>query len=76
MSELETILNQLKTKPNCKVGNWFDRQDPKLATTINNALEHSTRHLIYKALVKMGMDVSSSSFYRHINQECSCTSQS
>ena len=75
MNELETILNQLKSKPKCKTGQWFDRQDDKLAATINNALEHSSRHLIYKALVKMGMDVSSSSFYRHINKECQCISQ-
>jgi hypothetical protein len=76
MSELETILKQMKTKSKCKTGQWFDKQDPKLAITTNNALEHSTRHMIYKALGKMGLDVSSSSFYRHINQECQCNSQS
>jgi hypothetical protein len=76
MSELETILTQLKSKRKCKTGLWFDRQDPKLAITTNNALEHSSRHMIYKALVKMGLDVSNSSFYRHINEECQCNSQS
>jgi hypothetical protein len=74
MSELETIIKQIKAKPKCKVGLWFDRQDPKLIITINNALEDNTKHIVYKALVKMGLDVCNSSFYRHINQECSCIS--
>jgi hypothetical protein len=73
MSELETIIAEIKAKPKCKVGTWLEKQDPKLNNTINNALEDNTKFIVYKALVKMGLDVCSSSFYRHINRECSCS---
>lgn len=72
MSELETILNTLKVRNKCKVGLWLDKQPDNFEATLNAAVEGNNKFIVYRACSKMGMTVANSTFYRHLNKECTC----
>lgn len=68
----EETLEALKQPKPCKIGKWLYSQDTKYQTTIANALDANTPHMVYRALVKSGLQAGSSAFYRHVKGECSC----
>ena len=68
----EEVLETLKAPKPCKVGKWLHQQDTKYQITIGNALDNNPAHLVYRALVKSGLDAGLSAFYRHAKGECSC----
>lgn len=70
--EFLEALETLKAQKPCKVGKWLSQQDTKYQVTIANALDSNPIHLVYRALVKSGLDAGSSAFYRHTKGECSC----
>ena len=73
--QLDELIKTLSRKPPCKVGKWVSAQDQAFQTTFANAIVVSNRYKVWRACIKLGLDATNSTFYRHCAQECSCYSQ-